>query len=252
MADRVAFTVVIVLKGITAYFKEECQFWKRGFIMKRAIIFDLDGTLLDTLEDLKDSLNVALDGKCLPGRTLEEVRQFVGNGIHNLIERAVPAGTSEEVVEQVFQDFRSYYLEHCREKTCAYPGILELTEELERRGISMAIVSNKADAAVKELARAYFPKIKVAIGEREGIARKPAPDSVLEAMRLLEVPREEALYVGDSDVDIATAKNAGLPCVSVTWGFREEEFLRSLNPAHVIHQPEELLGVLKCYYSRLF
>lgn len=212
--------------------------------MKRAIIFDLDGTLLDTLEDLRDSLNVALAGKRLPERTLEEVRHFVGNGIHNLIERAVPEGTSEEVVEQVFQDFRRYYLEHCEEKTCAYPGIPELLQELERRGISMAIVSNKADAAVKELAKTYFPKVGVAIGEREGIARKPAPDSVFEAMRLLGVSAEEVLYVGDSDVDIATANNAGLPCVSVTWGFRGEEFLRSLNPAYVIHHPEELLELL--------
>lgn len=212
--------------------------------MKRAIIFDLDGTLLDTLEDLKDSLNVALDGKGLPGRTLEEVRQFVGNGIHKLIERAVPEGTSGEMVEQVFQDFRSYYLEHCQVKTCAYPGIQELLEDLERQGISVAIVSNKADAAVRELAKIYFPKVRVAIGEREGIARKPAPDSVFEAMRLLGASAEEAFYVGDSDVDIATAKNAGLPCVSVTWGFRGEELLRSLNPAHVIHHPSELLELL--------
>lgn len=212
--------------------------------MMRAVIFDLDGTLLDTLEDLKDSLNVVLDKKHLPERTLEEVRQFVGNGIHNLIERAVPEGTSGEVVEQIFLDFRKHYLAHCRDKTCAYPGIPELLEELERRGVSMAIVSNKADAAVKELAKTYFPKVKVAIGEREGIARKPAPDSVFEAMRSLGAAGGETLYVGDSDVDIATAENAGLPCVSVTWGFRKEEFLRSLNPAYVIHQPGELLELL--------
>lgn len=212
--------------------------------MKKAVIFDLDGTLLDTLEDLKDSVNVAMERNGLPGRSLEEVRQFVGNGIHNLIVRAAPEGTSAETVEQVFRDFRSYYMEHCEDKTCAYPGIPELLEELKGRGISMAIVSNKADAAVKELAKGYFPQIKVAIGEREGIARKPAPDSVFEAMRLLGVKKEETLYVGDSDVDIATAKNAELPCVAVTWGFREEELLRSLNPNYIIHQPEELLEVL--------
>jgi len=211
---------------------------------KKAVIFDLDGTLLDTLEDLKDSVNVALKRSGMPARSLEEVRRFVGNGIHRLIERAVPEGTAEETVEQVFMDFRSYYMEHCEDKTCTYPGIQELLEELNRLGISMAIVSNKADAAVKELAKGYFPQVKVAIGEREGIARKPAPDSVFEAMRLLGVTREEAIYVGDSDVDIATAKNAGLPCVAVTWGFRKEELLRSLNPAYVIHQPEELLSIL--------
>lgn len=212
--------------------------------MKRAVIFDLDGTLLNTLEDLKDSVNAALEKNGLPGRSMEEVRQFVGNGIHKLIERAVPVGTPEEKMELVFQEFRSYYLMHCQDKTCAYPGIQELLEELNRRGILMGIVSNKADAAVKELAEKYFPNIEVAIGEREGIARKPAPDSVLEVLRLLGVSQEEAVYVGDSDVDIATAKNAGLSCVSVTWGFREEELLRSLNPAYMIHYPGELLELL--------
>ena len=212
--------------------------------MKRAVIFDLDGTLLNTLEDLRDSVNVALVSNGLPERTLKEVRQFVGNGIHKLIEQAVPEGASEEVVEQVFHDFRSYYMEHCEDKTRVYPGIGKLLAELKRREVSMAIVSNKADAAVKELAKRYFPEITVAIGEREGIARKPAPDSVFEAMRLLGVSREETLYAGDSDVDVATAGNAGLPCVAVTWGFREEAFLRSLNPAFVIHQPEELLKLL--------
>lgn len=212
--------------------------------MKRAVIFDLDGTLLNTLEDLRDSVNVALVRNGLPERTLQEVRQFVGNGIHKLIERAVPEGASERVVEQVFHDFRSYYMEHCEDKTCVYPGIGELLAELKHREISMAIVSNKADGAVKGLAKRYFPEITVAIGEREGIARKPAPDSVFEAIRLLGVSREETLYVGDSDVDVATAGNAGLPCVAVTWGFREEAFLRSLNPAFAIRRPEELLELL--------
>lgn len=212
--------------------------------MKKAVVFDLDGTLLNTLEDLKDSVNVALKGQGLPERTLEEVRQFVGNGIHKLIERAVPEGVTSETVEQVFEDFRTYYMEHCQDKTRAYDGIQELLEELDRRKVAIAIVSNKADAAVKELAKKYFPKIAVAIGEREEIARKPAPDSVFEALRLLGVSREDALYVGDSDVDVATAKNAGLPCVSVTWGFREEAFLRSLEPENIIHKPEELLNIL--------
>lgn len=212
--------------------------------MKKAVIFDLDGTLLNTLDDLKDSVNVALKEQGLPERTLEEVRQFVGNGIHKLIERAVPEGVTSENVEQVFGTFRSYYMEHCQDKTCAYPGIQELLAELTSREISMAIVSNKADAAVKELAKQYFSEITVAIGERDGIARKPAPDSVFEALRLLGVSKEDALYVGDSDVDVATAKNAGLPCVAVTWGFREEEFLRSLKPENIIHKPEELLHIL--------
>lgn len=212
--------------------------------MKRAVIFDLDGTLLNTLEDLCDSVNVALDRNDMPERTLDEVRRFVGNGIHKLIERAVPDGTLDETVEQVYLEFRSYYLEHCEDKTRVYPGISELLAELSRRQIPMGIVSNKADAAVKELARGYFPEISVAIGEREGIARKPAPDSVFEVLRLLNVSKEEAFYVGDSDVDIATAHNAGLACVSVTWGFRDEELLRSLKPEVIIHRPEELLEMI--------
>lgn len=212
--------------------------------MKKAVIFDLDGTLLNTLEDLRDSVNAALRGEKLPERGLEEVRRFVGNGIRRLIERAVPEGTSEQQAERVFQAFRSHYMEHCRDKTRPYAGIPELLAQLRRRGVAMAIVSNKADMAVKELAVEFFPEIQVAIGEREGIARKPAPDSVQEALRLLGVPREDALYVGDSDVDIATAANAGLPCAAVAWGFREEEFLRSLNPAYVISRPEELLEIL--------
>lgn len=212
--------------------------------MIQAVIFDLDGTLLDTLEDLCDSVNAALQKNALPPRPLAQVRQFVGNGIHTLIERAVPEGTREELIEKVFQDFRLYYMEHCEDKTCVYPGVAKLLDELAKQKIAAAIVSNKADGAVKELAKKYFPNIHVAIGEREGIARKPAPDSVLEVLSLLEMSAGQALYVGDSDVDIATARNTGLPCVSVCWGFREETFLRNFHPDYIIHRPDELLDII--------
>lgn len=214
--------------------------------MYKTIIFDLDGTLLNTLEDLKNSTNYALSCFGYPERTLEEIRRFVGNGIRKLIERAVPEGTSSDDMDKVFEKFRPYYMEHSQDKTCPYSGIMEVLAFLKRNGYQMAIVSNKNDAAVKDLAQYYFRGyIDVAIGEREGIQRKPAPDSVLEAMRLLNADAETTVYVGDSDVDWKTAANAGLDCISVTWGFREEEELQSLNPEYIIGKPEELIEIVK-------
>lgn len=214
--------------------------------MYRAVIFDLDGTLLNTLEDLRDGVNYALALKGYPERSLEEIRQFVGNGIGKLIERAAPEGVTEEEREEILKEFHVYYTEHCRVKTGPYNGIMELLKYLKEHGILMAIVSNKNDAAVKELAKYYFPEyITVAIGECVGVQKKPAPDSVFKAVSLLGVEKEEAVYVGDSDVDRETAANAGMDCVSVTWGFREEELLRSLEPEYLIHQPEELIGIIE-------
>ena len=216
--------------------------------MYRAVIFDLDGTLLDTLEDLRDGVNYVLTLKGYPKRSLEEIRRFVGNGIAKLIERAAPQGTTEAEWAEMLQVFRAYYTEHCRIKTGPYEGITELLEELKKQGILMAIVSNKNDAAVKELVKYYFSDFiepEVAIGEREGIQKKPAPDSVYEAMRLLGVEKEEAVYVGDSDVDRETAKNAALDCISVTWGFRDEEMLRGLEPEYLVHEPKEIMEIVK-------
>lgn len=162
--------------------------------MYRAVIFDLDGTLLNTLEDLRDGVNHALAANGFAERSLEEIRTFVGNGIGKLIERAVPKGTGEEVCAEVLQQFRVYYTEHCRIKTCPYNGVVELLQYLKEHGYLMAIVSNKNDAAVKELVKYYFMDyVEVAIGEREGIQKKPAPDSVFEAMRLLGVKRRDSL-----------------------------------------------------------
>ena len=210
-----------------------------------AVIFDLDGTLLNTLYDLTDSVNWALEKYGQPTRSIEEVRAFVGNGLRNLMQRAVPNGEENPVFEDLFEFFREYYKSHCNIKTAPYEGIMELMKELKGRGIQMAIVSNKIDAGVKELNAIYFAEyVDVALGEREGIERKPAPDSVNEAIRLLGVNKENTVYVGDSDVDIQTAKNAEIRCVSVSWGFRDEAFLMEHGAGIMIDRPLELLEYL--------
>lgn len=208
----------------------------------KAVIFDLDGTLLNTLYDLTDAVNWALEEYGQPKRTLEEVRAFVGNGLRNLMVQAVPDGEKNPVFENLFEDFREFYKLHCNIKTAPYDGVLELMKELKARGMKMAIVSNKIDSGVKELNEIHFSEyVEVAIGEREGIARKPSPDSVNEALRILGVAKEDAIYVGDSGVDIQTAKNAGIGCVSVSWGFRDEAFLMEQGARVLIHNPLELL-----------
>lgn len=210
-----------------------------------AVIFDLDGTLLNTLYDLTDSVNWALEKYGLPSRSMEEVRSFVGNGLRNLMLQAVPEGENNPVFESLFEFFREYYKTHCNIKTVPYEGIIELMKELKGRDIKMAIVSNKIDASVKELNSIHFSEyVEVAIGEREGIGRKPEPDSVLEALRLLGVDAEHAVYVGDSDVDIQTAKNADVRCISVSWGFRDEAFLMESGAGIMIDRPLELLEYL--------
>ena len=210
-----------------------------------AVIFDLDGTLLNTLYDLTDSVNHALEQYGQPKRSLEEVRSFVGNGIRNLMLLAVPDGAENPVFEELFAFFREYYKTHCNIKTASYEGILPLMEELKQRHIKMAIVSNKIDSGVKELNDIHFSEyVEVAIGEREGISRKPAPDSVNEALRILAVDKSHAVYVGDSDVDIQTANNVGIGCVSVTWGFRDEAFLKEQGAEILINHPLELLDYL--------
>ena len=186
--------------------------------MKIGILWDLDGTLLDTLEDLMDGVNYALDQFGLPPRTLEEVRQFVGNGAGQLIHRAVDGRADESAV---LETFRIYYNAHCQIKTGPYEGILEALEKLGKK-YPMAIVSNKPDSAVKPLCEQYFPGI-YALGERADCPRKPAPNMVFKAMADIGV--EFCIYVGDSEVDVATAQNAGVKCLSVLWGFRNKKEL---------------------------
>lgn len=205
-------------------------------------IFDLDGTILNTLEDLADSLNAALEKSGYPRRTVEEVRRFVGNGIRKLIERGVPKGTETESVNRVHRDFTEYYKVHCADKTRPYDGISELLTALKKAGCRTAVVSNKADYGVQELCSRYFQGMfDMAVGEREGILKKPAPDSVNEVLRRLGVKREKAVYIGDSEVDIMTAVNAGMDSIIVSWGFREEEFLREQGAKIMVSRPEEII-----------
>lgn len=206
-------------------------------------IFDLDGTLLSTLDDLAASTNYALQSQGLPTHTVDDVRRFVGNGVKKLIERAVPSGVDNPKFEAVYATFRSHYLEHSLDTTHPYPGVTDVLAELKRRGKRIAVVSNKFYAATQELCRHFFgDMVEVAIGEREGIRKKPAPDTVDEAFRQLGVGKEDAVYIGDSDVDVATAKNSGLPCISVLWGFRDKDFLVSCGAKTFITEPSQLLA----------
>ena len=208
-------------------------------------IFDLDGTLLDTLQDLAASVNYALRQHRMPEHSIDDVRQFVGNGVRKLMERAIPQGTGNPLFEETFATFRQYYMAHSLDTTKPYEGIPEMLAELQKRGCRLAVVSNKMMAATQELIRHFFPgTIEVAIGEHEaeGIRKKPAPDTVLAALRQLGVGKEGAVYVGDSDVDIMTARNSGLPCISVLWGFRDRDFLIQHGAETFVSVPSELLG----------
>lgn len=214
----------------------------------QALIFDLDGTLLDTLDDLADSVNVVLAKYGYPRKTREEVCAAVGNGIAKLIEGVVPEGRSNAFFDRVLADFKQYYGAHCEDKTAPYAGISELLDRLQAAGVKMAIVSNKADFAVKTLAKAWFPTtIPVAIGENEaaGIRKKPAPDTVDLALHELGVSREQAAYVGDSEVDVLTARNCGMPCLSVTWGFRSRELLQESGADILLDTPQELWNAIQ-------
>ena len=210
--------------------------------MYQSVIFDLDGTLLNTLDDLTDSVNAALSAFRLPEKTSDDVRLAVGNGGRNLMRMVIPGGEAHPAFQQILDYYVPYYEGHCRIKTRPYDGIMELLLRLQKKNTRMAIVSNKGDGAVRELAAQYFSgTIDQAVGEREGIRRKPAPDSVLEAMRLLESDPEKTLYVGDSEVDYTTAKNAGIDLALVTWGFRDREALSRLHPKYLIDHPGDLL-----------
>lgn len=217
------------------------------FIMLRTVVFDLDGTLLYTLEDLADSVNHALRNHGLPERSLSEVRGFLGNGIRYLMKHAVGEHIDEVEFEAVFADFRSHYVKHCTDRTKPYAGVPELLAELRARGIKLAIVSNKLHPAVQELNERFFKDyITTAVGESATVRRKPNPDAVLAALRELGSTTDEAVYVGDSEVDLQTAENAGLPCILVLWGFRDEPYLRQLPGAKwFANVPAEILRIIE-------
>lgn len=214
----------------------------------RAVLFDLDGTLLNTLEDLTDSVNAILEKYGYPKRELTEIRRFLGNGSRRLMERALPQTVGQEELERLLAEYVAYYGTHMEEKTKPYEGVLPLLAELRERKIKIGVVSNKFDTAVKGLCEKYFPgKVDEAAGEQEalGIRRKPAPDMVLAAAERLGVEREACLYVGDSEVDLQTAENAGMDCVSVCWGFRDEAFLREAGAKVLLQHPWELSAYIK-------
>ena len=195
--------------------------------MYNTYIFDLDGTLLSTLADLAASCNYALTSNGMPERTIDEVRRFVGNGVKKLMERAVPGGLDNPAFDKTYADFRQHYMQHNLD-----------------RGKKVAVVSNKFYAATQELCRHFFGDelVPVAIGEREDIRKKPAPDTVIEAMKQLGVTAEGAVYIGDSDVDIETARNSGMPCISVLWGFRDKDFLLAHGATTLVERPEQILA----------
>ena len=229
----------------------------------RIYIFDLDGTLLDTLSDLAASTNYALRTHGMPEHSIDDVRRFVGNGVRKLMERAVPDGAANPQFETAYATFREHYMQHALDTTRPYDGIPEVLRELKTLGCRLAVVSNKMMAATQELVAHFFPEIEVAIGEHEaeGIRKKPAPDTVREALRRLNTQHStlktqhsklntqhsklntenSAVYVGDSDVDIETARNSGLPCISVLWGFRDRDFLVAHGATTLISNPRELL-----------
>ena len=220
--------------------------------MFNVYVFDLDGTLLDTLQDLANSVNYALRQHGMPEHSIDDIRRFVGNGVRLLMERAVPDGARNPQFEAAFATFRQHYMQHSLDTTRPYDGIPELIHELKARGCQMAVVSNKMMAATQELVHHFFPDIPVAIGEHEaaGIRKKPAPDTVFEALRQLGIIHHpssiihhpsDIVYIGDSDVDIETARNSGLPCISVLWGFRSRDFLLAHGATTFAERPADIL-----------
>ena len=215
------------------------------YIMKYdAYIFDMDGTILNTIEDLTDSTNYTMEKMGYPLHTIEEVKWFVGNGIINLIKRAVPEGTSDEDIKKTYEIFIEHYKIHCNDKTGPYEGIITLLQGLKKASKKLAVVSNKADIPVKKLADDIFPGLfDIAIGEREGVNKKPEKDMVEIALNYLKCDKENAVYIGDTDVDYMTAKNSGLDCILVSWGFRGEDFIKKYDANYFADRPEEILDI---------
>ena len=209
------------------------------------VIFDMDGTILYTLDDICDGVNASLSKHGLPVRTKDEIRRHIGNGIRHEIESSVPEGTKESMIDAVFHDFHAWYEIHCNDRTRPYDGIVELLEDLKQSGIHCAVVSNKADYAVKALNEIYFKGLlEAGVGEKDGIARKPAPDEVDEVLRLLNMERNRAVYIGDSEVDIETAANAGMNCIGVSWGYRDRKWLQECGAEVIVDDVSQLRQLL--------
>lgn len=213
--------------------------------MYKAVIFDLDGTLLNTLTDLYNAVNFALDAFGFPKRSIEEVRRFIGNGVKKLMERSTPDGTDEETNAKCLDCFKEYYLKHMTDNTAPYEGVNELISLLKERGVKTAVVSNKLHAAVVGLCEDYFKDIDCAIGVSVEEERKPNPVNVLKVLDTFGVSADECIYVGDSEVDVQTAHNASLKCIGVTWGFRDEKELIENGADFIAHTATELLGIIE-------
>ena len=213
--------------------------------MNKMVIFDLDGTLLDTLDDLCNSVNYSLRTNNFPERSLAEVRTFVGNGIRLLIEISVPEGTSKELIDKTFECFKTYYAVHCNDKTKTYPGVMDMLKELKKNGYKIAVLSNKAQYAVTKLCDIYFNNLlDDAVGARENVAKKPSPDALYICAENNNINLNNVIYVGDSDVDVATANNAGVRGIAVTWGFRSRELLIKCGAENLADNTDELLQIL--------
>lgn len=216
--------------------------------MKKLVVFDLDGTLLNTIADLSASVNYALLQNGFPARTEEECRTFVGNGIDKLLERALPSGYQTPAnVARLKPVFLAHYDQHNTDLTTPYPGVEELVERLQKRDIGLAVLSNKYQLAAEKVVKHYFPTVSfvAVIGQRSGVPTKPNPVGVYEIMRLAGVKKEEVLYVGDSDVDVLTAQNAGVACCAVSWGFRSRVQLEALAPDFIVYAPLEIITLIK-------
>lgn len=212
----------------------------------KAVLYDMDGTVLDTLDDLTDAVNAALRRFGFPEQSAAHVRGVLGNGARRLITGCLPEGTDDAVAEAVLEFYKPYYDAHCREKTAPYPGVIALMQRLHDAGVKQAVVSNKPDSAVKELAELFFGGlIESAVGESGTVRLKPCPDAVLAAAKLMGADREECVYVGDSEVDIETARRAGMDCISVAWGFRDEDMLRDNGASRIVRTAEELFDALR-------
>ena len=210
------------------------------------IVFDCDGTLLDTLTDLRNAVNYVLRAHDLPERSVPEVKAALGNGVAHLMRQSLPDSISEAEFNTYLDEFKAYYGEHLQDYTAPYPGMLNVLDTLRAKGYKLAIVSNKIQEGITPLNKEYFgDRLPVAIGERPGLQRKPAPDMVLQALKELGSTQDESIYIGDSEVDVATAKNSGLLCIGVTWGFRDEQLHKDLGVTHIARKAEDIVTIIE-------
>ena len=210
------------------------------------IVFDCDGTLLDTLTDLRNAVNYVLRAHDLPERSVPEVKAALGNGVAHLMRQSLPDSISEAQFNTYLDEFKAYYGEHLQDYTAPYPGMLNVLDTLRTKGYKLAIVSNKIQEGITPLNKEYFgDRLPVAIGERPGLQRKPAPDMVLQALKELGSTQDESIYIGDSEVDVATAKNSGLLCIGVTWGFRDEQLHKDLGVKYIARKAEDIVTIIE-------